>query len=540
MVDGSARFRWQAALALGLAAAACSGEDAAPPAATEGSAGTVGGDAGGAGGTDGGVDRCLPPGAYPAPDAFEPNRGPGGPKSAFDSTQLYTNCAYLSGGPKDADHHNLLTMYDGYLLMPWAPEFGNVGGFTLWEIDDPCAPRLAGAGFSERMRETHSIGFSSLGGRWAVVDGMHSLLTKGAGGIQFWDLADSLAPAAVGELNFEEFLYPDAYARVTLSTFWQVPYVFVGGADNGIYVVDATDPLNPVLVTRYVPDPIMRVGQVQAIGDLLIATVAEGARTLLLDVSDPAHPQPLPNGDFNVVTALGEPRDSYFSNFEGGYIYYANKDSGGGLLVMDIRDPARPRYAGELLSEGNGGYVFLHEGFAFEGESSFATIYDVRDPAQITEVARLDLTGDLDTMTPVGNVAVLSVDDEADEERASAIAPWREAPDSTPPRVTWSWPLEGAQNLPLTSRLGVTFSEFVDVKSVWEGSVRLYEAGTDPDATRVPGVASAQEVIVNFSPFCLLRPGTEYVLEIPAGGVRDVSGNAIAEPFTLRFRTAGG
>ncbi|MCC6214229.1 MAG: Ig-like domain-containing protein [Polyangiaceae bacterium] len=526
--------------AVGIATTLLAGCDG-DPAERPGGAGGAGGAAGSAGaGGAGGVDRCRPAGPYPAPGAFEPNRGPGGPRSAFDASALYTNCAYLDGGPKDADHHNLLTMYDGFLLMPWAPEFGNVGGLTLWEIDEPCAPTLAGSGFSERMRETHSIGFSSLGGRWAVVDGMHSLLTPGAGGIQFWDLTDTLAPEPASELTFEEFMYPDAYARVTLSTFWQVPYVFVGGADNGIYVVDATDPLNPVLLTRYVPDPIMRVGQVQVIGDLLIATVAEGARTLLLDVSDPAHPQPMPNGDFDVVTSTGDPRDAYFSNFEGGYIYYANKDSGGGLLVMDIRDPSRPRYAGERLSEGNGGYVFLHEGFAFEGESSFAAIYDVRDATNITEVARLDLTGDLDTMTPVGNVVVLSVDDDADEGRASAIAPWREAPDATPPRVTWSWPLEGAAGLPLTARVGVTFSELVDVKSVWEGSIRLYEAGTDPDTTRVPGVASAQEVIVNFSPSCPLKPNTEYVLEIPAGGVRDATGNAITEPFTLRFRTAGG
>jgi hypothetical protein len=34
------------------------------------------------------------------------------------------------------------------------------------------------------------------------------------------------------------------------------------------------------------------------------------------------------------------------------------------------------------------------------------------------------------------------------------------------------------------SRVGVTFSEFVDVKSAWAGSVRVYETGTRPGARR--------------------------------------------------------
>jgi hypothetical protein len=59
-------------------------------------------------------------------------------------------------------------------------------------------------------------------------------------------------------------------------------------------------------------------------------------------------------------------------------------------------------------------------------------------------------------------------------------------------------------------------------------------------STRVDGHVSAQENIVNFSPKQMLRPGVSYTLEIPAGGVRDYSGNVIAEGFTSTFKTAGG
>lgn len=490
-----------------------------------------------AGAVDAAVDAGPAPRPYPAPGDWTPNRGPGGPAVTFEPEALYVNCAWLDGGEGDVtDHHNLATMYDGYLLLPWAPEFGLNGGLSFYDISDPCNPVRVGYGYSPRMRETHSVGFSQEGGRWAVVNQIDRWVR---GGIQFWDLSDVTAPAVVSNLNLEGFLYPDAYARVVLSVFWQVPYVYAAGADNGVYVIDASDPRAPALAGRYVFEPVLRAGQVQAIGNLLVVTAAEGTRTVLLDISDPVRPQPIPGGDFVVRDAEGEPREAYFSNFEGGFVWYARKDAGGGVIVYDVRDPSRPTYAGGYRSDGNGGYIFLKERLAFVGESRFAAIYDARDLTAIAPVARFELPGDLDTITPIGNVVVLSVDDEAEADRGSAIAPWREQPDRAPPRPTWSWPPDGAADLPPTSAVGVTFDEFVDVRSAWEGSVRLYETGTDPALTRVDGFVSAQENIVNFRPRAPLKPATRYTLEIPAGGVADFDGNRIAETFTVRFTTAG-
>jgi hypothetical protein len=278
----------------------------------------------------------------------------------------------------------------------------------------------------------------------------------------------------------------------------------------------------------------MRVGQVQVVGNLLVVTTAEGSRTLLLDVSDPAAPQPIPGGDFDATDESGTPRDAYFTTTTNGYVWYANKESGGGVIVWDIHDPSMPKYAGSMLTGENGGYVFVKDQFAFVGQSNVASIFDVSDLSAIVEIATLDLVGDLDTITPIGNVAVLSVDDEAEDGKGSAIAPWTKEVDATPPKVTWVWPADGATGLAKTSRFGVTFSEFVDIKSAWTGSVRLYEKAT---GTPVPGHVSAQENIVNFWPEVPLSPNTQYTFEIPAGGIADFNGNAIAEPFTATFET---
>ncbi|MCB9748706.1 MAG: Ig-like domain-containing protein [Myxococcales bacterium] len=484
------------------------------------------------------------PDPYPEPDAFEPNSGPGGPSTPFTPEQLWEHCAYLDGGADDDigngethdtfDHHNLVVMFDGYLMMPWSPEFGLNSGITFYDVSDPCSPTAVGTGTSSTMRESHTLGVVPIDGRWyAVVDSMRLDFPDLEGGVEFWDVTDVTDAHVVSKLNVPGFVYPDAYARVTLSAFWQAPYVYVGGSDNGVYVIDARDPMNPILVDQYKFDPVLRVGQVQAIGNILMASAAEGTRTALLDISVPNAPQPLPGGEFDIE------RESYFSNMQGGYAYYAPKEGGGGLIVWDISDPQSPQPVADYSSGGNGGYVFAKDEYAFVGESDFANVYDLSDLPEVTPIGTGLLEGDLDTITPIGNVVVLSVDDKANKDQASAIVPWQEEVDTKPPRVTYVYPPDGAEGVTLLSRVGLTMSEFVDPKSAWEGSVRLYQTGTDPAVTRVHGYISVGEVIINFAPMQPLKPATQYTLELPAGGVRDYNDNALAEPFTMTFTTAG-
>lgn len=477
--------------------------------------------------------------AYPDPADHPPNTGPGGPAVGFDPGDLYVACAYLDGGTGDIDHHNLVVMFDGYLMMPWSPEFGG-GGLSFFDVSDPCQPQILSSTPNQDMRETHAMGVASIGDRWYAVTAAKDFGLDLDGGILVWDVTNVAAPMEVAHLNVPGHFYPDAYARVVLSAAWQAPYVYVGGADNGIYIVDASDPADPQLVGQHAFEPTLRVGQVNVIGNVLVATAAEGPRTVLLDISVPTAPQPIAGGDFDIVDSTGMIRESYFSNVGGGYVYYAIKNGNGGLLVQDIRDPGAPVLAGHYDSGGNGGYVFAKDELVFVGESTFAGIYDMTDPAAITQVTTLSLTGDLDTATPIGNVVVLSVDDESDPNQASALVPYATEVDTRPPRATWVVPADGTTGLPVSSRVGLTFSEMVDPKSVWRGSVRLYSTGPDGEIEPVEGLVSVQENVVNFSPTTPLWPATTYTFEVPAGGVADYNGNRIEEPLTVSFTTIGG
>ncbi|MFT4978804.1 MAG: hypothetical protein ACI8S6_004714 [Myxococcota bacterium] len=460
-------------------------------------------------------------------------RGPGGPVRSFDEEELWQNCASITGGEEDVNHHNLVVPYRGHLVLPWAPEWSR-GGLSFFEVDDPCQPVKVGEGFHERMRESHAVGFTHLpeddpyAGDYAAVTGIR--------GIQIWDVTDERSPEAIAYLEIEDVFYPDAYARVVLSVFWQYPWLYIAAADNGLYVVDTTDPADPQLVNAYPIEPALRASGVFVMGTLMLVTSAEGTESVLLDVSDPVYPQPIGGGRFTSVDENGDAWEAYHANIAGDLALYARKENGGGLMVMDISDPSSPQYAGDYTpGDGNGGYVFYDEGFAFVGLSSYAAVYDMRDLSDITEVGRGYLPGDLDTITPYGNVAILSVDDDSVDDIASAIMPWTTDPDTSPPTVLRVVPADGAVGIATTARIGVGFDEMIEPSSSFAGSIRLYA----DDGEAIDGWGSGQESVASYVPKAPLRPATTYRVEILAEGITDINGNALAETVTTTFTTAG-
>jgi hypothetical protein len=314
--------------------------------------------------------------------------------------------------------------------------------------------------------------------------------------------------------------------------------VYSAGAENGVYIIDAADPQSPVFVKAFNVAPVMPIFQLVAVGNLLFVHAAEQPRVVLFDISDPLQPQPLPGGDFTIEDETGTTRNAYSSTLSGGFAYFARQSGAGGLIIYDLRDPTAPTFDGHLATPGgNGGYVFVQEPFAFVGNSNFGNVYDISDHRNIEPVGSFALPGDLDTVTPIGNVAFVSVDAGAGLNQATSVAPWSLDPDSTPPRVTWSYPADQSENLRLSSRVGVTFSEFIDVKSASKaGHVMLYKTA-EGRAARLPGSINVAEAVLNFSPDAPLEPSTDYTFEIPAGGIEDFNGNKLEVGFKLSLRT---
>lgn len=462
-------------------------------------------------------------------------RGSGGPTRTFADDELWQACAFLEGGPGDFDHHNLVVPYRGHLVMPWSPEFGT-GGISLFDMADPCAPVKAGEGIAPEIRESHALGFfhlqddgtlpdPAIAGDWMVSTGVLGILT--------WDLSDPAEPTLGAYLQIPGVFYPDSYTYVVLSVSVQYPWLFVGAADNGVFVVDISDPREPVLVSQYLLEPALRVGGVFAMGTLMLVTSAEQNEAAMLDISQPDAVAPIPGGRFATADELGVPKETYHGNHAGDLAFFARKEDGGGFIAVDISDPTAPTTAGGYLSNGNGGYVFYDEGVLFEGESDIARYYDVTDLSAPVLLGEATLTGDLDTNTPWGNVSILSVDEDAEGGQATSVVPWATAPDTTPIAVRRVVPADGEQGVATSARIGVVLSEFVEPASVWPGSLRL----RDGEGAPVPGWTSTQENTATYTPVEPLLPGTTYTVEVE--GLTDINGNALSAPVITTFTTAG-
>lgn len=465
----------------------------------------------------------------------ESNEGPGGPSKTFTTDQLFKHCGSLDGGAGDKlDQHDIVSMYDGYLVMPWSPEQGT-GGITFYDVSDACNPKTIGYGYSDEMRETHSVAISNrAGGHWMAVDMIRVPTVAGvrAGGVQVWDIADVKNPKAVAALDVPGHNYPDAYKRVVLAEWWQGKYVYAGGGLNGVFVFDMTNPLKPTLAKTITITPAIPVFGVIAIGNLLALAGSEQNRVVLMDISDPVNPKPIPGGDFNTKA------NSYMFNITGGIGYFGRQSGTAGFFMYDLHDPSNPKLVGDMADPGgNGAYVFRKDQFVFAGGSNYGGVYDATDPANIKLVSHVQMQGDLDWVTPIGNVVFTSVDENAVSNQATVVQPWTEKPDTTPPKATWSYPADGAMNLKLTSRIGVTFSEAIDIKSAWKtGHVMLYETALGQSSAVVTEI-NVQDSIVNVSPTAPLKPNTSYTLEIPAGGLEDFNANKVDTGFKMTITT---
>jgi hypothetical protein len=477
---------------------------------------------------------CAPPSGdtpnpWPAPDAWRrDNYAPPGHAAA----PLFEACAYLTGGPEDVEHHNMGLVVDGLLVFPWAPEDGG-GGLSLFDMTDPCAPVRVVDAYHPWMRESHTLGLSLRDdGRYVAVDYLQDTTT---GGVGIWDLTDPSDPRWISEIALPGHTYPDSYTRLTLSVTWVGPYIYASTTGLGVFIIDATDPFAPEIVGQLRFDRPHIVGSFHVWGNRAMAASAGVARTLLMDVSDPLNPTPLPGGDFTTRDPDGDVRPYYFSNLGAQWGLFARSEDGGGPMVYDLTDGTAPTFVSATSSvDGDGGYVYQHEDHLFVGDSNFGSVYDFADPTAPTAIGRFDLPGDLDTVTPLGSVALVSVDEKGEPGRATAVMPWSATPDTRGPRPGMTSPRDGDRFQAATTRVGVVFDELLEPVSAFAGSVRLF----DTRGAAVAGFVSAQENVVNFVPDAPLAPNTTYRLLLPAGGLADVSGNALEAPFTLAFTTA--
>jgi len=105
------------------------------------------------------------------------------------------------------------------------------------------------------------------------------------------------------------------------------------------------------------------------------------------------------------------------------------------------------------------------------------------------------------------------------------------APDTTPPTVTLTDPLNGAIDVALSKHVSATFSESMDPLTITTTTFTLMQ-GT----TAVDGTVNYVGLVATFTPTSNLTSSTTYTATITTGA-KDLAGNALAADYVWSFTT---
>lgn len=434
-------------------------------------------------------------------------------------------------------HHNQPSVINGYLQLT-----GNAL-LSIYDLSDPTAPELLAfrespghcqdGGCGEA--EGHQVSFAKYGST------LYTVTIRGKG-VDIWDVTDARDPKHVKAVDIPGVNYGD-FTEAVWGVAWQGTTIYVGGTSTGVHVIDATDPQNATLVTSVPQGQLGNVnaGPLFAIGNLLVVTTPKDNRGVAtLDISNPHQPM--------ILDSLIPEQNSYIGWFYGHHVYLLNP-----IRVYDVlSDPTDITPVSGNRPGGYWEYMSFQDGYMFAGRirpNPGADKIDVSDLGNFvwdsSIVGRMDLSGDAapendDQFTvAIGNLLVLSDDQLATvgpnsgKAAGTVIAVHDTEPDTTPAYVDTIVPKNGATGQSLKTRVGISFTDNVELATVDTRSFIVRPVGGEALA----GTFSVTMSVLNFDPAEDLQPNTTYEVVLPAGGVKDYVGNGMAEEFLSTFTT---
>jgi len=505
--------------------------------ASAGAGGTAGsGASGGSGGTagsggsvqagsgGGGAVAGMPNGTFGEPEGTIPNMPQ--PETTVDLPKDDWEDGLISPSLQNGHQINQSSVVNGYLLV------GGNEEFWLYDVSNPVSPRQLSAfttpGRTGGEAETHSISYARYGDRFYVV-------TIGGYGIDTWDVTDETAPTHLDQLAIPGTNYGD-YTEAVWGVSWQGQYIYVGATNNGIKVVNAADP-RALTIVREVPTSQyggVSAGPVDAIGNVLVVmTPKESGGIATLDISDPTAPTRL--ASFTTTTA-------YIGAFHRHYAFLI------GLRAWDVlSNPSSigsgTTPIGSLTTEGSEYMAFSDDRMFLghlRGEISGtpgASKIDVSDPRNMSVISRiwgrqnLGNLNDDQFIFPIGNLLVIG--DDQSPYPGWVIAVHQAEPDTTAPVVDTVIPKNATTGNATSSRIGITFSDNIELATVNSASFIVRPVGGQPLA----GKFGLRNAVLNFDPDEDLEPGTTYEVVLPAGGIADLVGNKLAAEWKSTFTT---
>lgn len=434
-------------------------------------------------------------------------------------------------------HHNQPSIINGYLQLT-----GNAL-IAFYDISDPTDPEALSfrsspghcqdGGCGEA--EGHQVSFAKYGSTF------YAATIRGRG-IDIWNVTDARNPSHVTAVDIPGVNYGD-FTEAVWGIAWQGTTIYVGGTSTGVHVIDATDPANADLVNTVPQGQLGNVnaGPLFAVGNLLVVTTPKDNRGVAtLDISNPHQPM--------ILDSLIPEQNSYIGWFYRHHVYLLNP-----IRVYDVlSDPTEIALESGSRPGGYWEYMSFQDGYMFAGRIRPNPGADKIDVSNLSNfvwdssiVGRLDLSGgaapenDDQFTVAVGNLLILSDDQlatvgpNAGQSAGTVIAVHDTEPDTTPPVVDTVMPKDGASGQALTTRVGISFTDNIELATVDTRSFMVRPVG----GAALPGTFSVTMSVLNFEPAENLQPNTTYEVVLPAGGVKDYVGNGIAQEFISTFTT---
>lgn len=418
-------------------------------------------------------------------------------------------------------HMNQPSVFNGYAVLA-----GNAI-HEVWDISDPYNPAFQAEMISQNgagEAESHQVTY----GRDA--SGNYFLATTSGRGIDIWNVNDIQAPLYMKALHLPGINYGDV-ANAVWGLSWQGDFLYVGATSNGIYVVDVRDVLEAEVVATISVTDLGGVlaGPLFAMGNLLVVTTPKGnAGVATVDISNPQQPFVMDYEHF-------APK-SYIGGFYGKFA----------TLITPLRliDATSDPYDIQLIHSSDvpkSEYVSFGDDYLFLGGLRGGTQgvykYDLSDPLDPTIVGRVqgrNSRWDDQFSCPVGNLLIICDDQRVDGSYVGGvIGVHAEHKDTIGPKVMFSQPASGAINQPLQTKIGLSFSDWIEFASVDESSFTFREL----DGAPISGSWGCTYTTLNFTPSEPLKELTTYEVILSEGGITDLSGNPIPETFSFSFTT---
>jgi hypothetical protein len=357
------------------------------------------------------------------------------------------------------------------------------------------------------------------------------LVTTGGHGVDTWDVTDVRKVKHLQQIKLEGINYGDFTAAVW-GMYWQGDYIYVGGTDTGLHILDAHDPTNITFVKRIPTSQFGNVnaGPLDAIGNVLVITTPkDNGGIATLDISDPVNPE---------VRDSIAPSKSYIGMFYRRWVFLQSP-----VRAWDVlSDPDKIGTAGSPVGQitlPESEYMSFSDDVMFLGHLrpnagvSKIDLTDITKPKLIGRVwGRLD-QGDNDDQFTVALGNLVAMGDDESPYAGMVIGVHAADPDKKPPVVDSVVPKDKSTGASVKSRVGITFSDNIEFTTVTTSSFIVRPMGGQP----LKGKFGWRMGVLNFDPDEDFLPKTTYEVVLAQGGISDVVKNGLASEFKSTFTT---